>query len=78
MYGGELHTEYGRNTGMKSFVAAQQGIGMVALSRIAILVPGVVGIPIGMNRFDKRGTLERYPWLPQFKYRVHECSLFQI
>lgn len=62
--GAELFTEDGTNTGLKSINAAQNGIGMVFLSRIAMATPGLVGIPIVMNKLQKKGTLKRYPWLP--------------
>lgn len=62
--GSEILTEDGVNTGLKSVNAAQNGLGMVFLSRIAMATPGMVGIPFVMNKLQKKGTLKRYPWLP--------------
>jgi len=49
---------------LKSINAAQNCSAKVFLSRIAMATPGMVGIPVVMNRLQKKGTLKRYPWLP--------------
>ncbi|XP_069184359.1 sideroflexin-3 isoform X3 [Procambarus clarkii] len=43
--------------------AAQLGVAMVALSRILMAVPSCVLPPIVMNILEKRGTLQRRPWI---------------
>jgi hypothetical protein len=43
----------------QSKTAARQGISMVTLSRIAMAAPGMVLIPMFMDRLEKRGFLAK-------------------
>lgn len=58
----ECSTEDGIPVGA-SKTAAQQGISMVVLSRIAMAAPGMVAIPFYMNYLEKKGTLAKFPRL---------------
>ncbi|KAJ9573788.1 hypothetical protein L9F63_008825 [Diploptera punctata] len=42
--------------------AALDGIMLVTLSRIGMATPGMVIVPIFMDRLEKKGFLARYPW----------------
>ncbi len=53
-------TEDGQFVG-KSTTAATQGISMVVLSRIGMAAPGMMGIPIVMDKLEKKGVLKKYP-----------------
>jgi len=55
-----LETKEGEKVGL-SRVAAREGIAMVTASRIAMAMPGMVLIPIIMNRLDARGLFKRFP-----------------
>jgi len=55
-----LETEDGQQLGL-SKVAAREGIAMVTMSRIAMAMPGMVLIPIIMNKLDARGLFRRFP-----------------
>ena len=44
----------------ESKVAARHGIAMVTFSRIAMAAPGMVLIPLFMDRLEKRGFLAKY------------------
>lgn len=44
-----------------SSTAAKQGIAMVTLSRIGMAAPGMVLIPLLMDRLEKKGILAKYP-----------------
>jgi len=57
-----LETSDGEKIG-QSPIAARQGISMVVLSRIGMAMPGMVLIPIIMNKLDQRGLFRRMPWL---------------
>lgn len=56
----QLFTAEGERVG-ESSIAARQGIAMVTLSRILMAAPGMVLIPMFMDRLEKRGVLARYP-----------------
>nr|XP_045602399.1 sideroflexin-3-like isoform X2 [Procambarus clarkii] len=47
----------------QSKTAAKWGIGAVCVSRIMMAAPGMVLPPIVMNILEKRGTLQRRPWI---------------
>jgi len=55
-----LETSEGDKIG-ESLTAAKQGIGMVTASRIAMAAPGMVMIPLIMNKLDQRGLFKKYP-----------------
>jgi len=55
-----LETSEGEKIG-ESLTAAKQGIGMVTASRIAMAAPGMVMIPLIMNKLDQRGLFKKYP-----------------
>jgi len=55
-----LETKDGKKVGL-SKLAAREGIAMVTLSRIAMAMPGMVLIPIIMNKLDARGLFRRFP-----------------
>jgi len=55
-----LETAEGEKIG-ESLTAAKQGIGMVTASRIAMAAPGMVMIPLIMNKLDQRGLFKKYP-----------------
>eukprot|EP00088_Acartia_fossae_P003396 TRINITY_DN11424_c0_g1_i1.p1 TRINITY_DN11424_c0_g1~~TRINITY_DN11424_c0_g1_i1.p1 ORF type:complete len:315 (-),score=52.52 TRINITY_DN11424_c0_g1_i1:178-1122(-) len=57
-----LMTESGEKVG-NSKIAAKQGISMVVFSRILMASPGMVLIPLIMNKFEAKGTFKRRPWL---------------
>ena len=56
-----LQTIDGENAGESSPKAAQKGIAMVVASRIGMAAPGMIAIPIFMDRLERRGVLKRYP-----------------
>jgi len=56
-----LMTSEGEKVG-QSKIAAREGIAMVTMSRIMMASPGMVLIPLVMNRLEQRGTLRRVPW----------------
>lgn len=43
----------------ESPIAARQGIAMVTMSRILMAAPGMVLIPMFMDRLEKKGVLAR-------------------
>jgi len=55
-----LETEDGVKVG-ESVTAAKTGISMVTLSRIGMAAPGMVLIPMIMNKLDSKGLFKRYP-----------------
>jgi len=55
-----LETKNGEQVGL-SRIAAREGITMVTLSRIGMAMPGMVLIPIVMNKLDARGLFRRFP-----------------
>jgi len=57
-----LMTESGEKVG-KSQIAAKQGISMVVMSRILMAAPGMVMIPLVMNKLEMAGTFKRRPYL---------------
>merc|ERR1719289_201053 len=48
----------------ESKIAARQGISMVILSRIGMATPGMVMIPIVMNKLEQQGFFKKYPRAP--------------
>lgn len=56
-----LQTVTGAKTGENSAVAAKTGIAMVVASRIGMAMPGMIAIPMFMDRLEKRGILTKYP-----------------
>ena len=54
-----LTTERGERVGASSTSAAVQGISMVTISRIAMAAPGMLVLPIFMDKLEKRGILAR-------------------
>ncbi len=54
----QVFTADGEKIG-ESPVAARQGIAMVTLSRILMAAPGMVLIPMFMDRLEKKGVLAR-------------------
>jgi len=56
-----LTTEGGEKIGISSTTAAVQGISMVTISRIAMASPGMLLLPVFMDKLEKRGILARYP-----------------
>lgn len=57
-----LTTESGEKVG-NSKIAAREGIAMVVMSRILMASPGMVLIPLVMNKLEINGTLKKRPWL---------------
>jgi len=55
-----LETEDGVKVG-ESVTAAKTGISMVTMSRIGMAAPGMVLIPMIMNKFESQGLFKRYP-----------------
>jgi len=55
-----LETKEGEQVGL-SEVAAKEGIGMVIASRIGMATPGMVLIPMVMQKLDSRGLFGRFP-----------------
>lgn len=55
-----LETEDGVKVG-ESVTAAKTGIAMVTMSRIGMAAPGMVLIPMIMNKFESQGLFKRYP-----------------
>lgn len=56
-----LTSEKGEKIG-ESKTAARQGIAMVTLSRVLMAAPGMVLVPLVMNKLDQRGALKKIPW----------------
>ena len=54
-----LTTESGERVGVSSTSAAVQGISMVTISRIAMAAPGMLVLPVFMDKLEKRGILAR-------------------
>ena len=54
-----VFTAEGERVG-ESGTAAKQGIAMVTASRIAMAAPGMVLIPMLMDRLEKKGFLAKY------------------
>lgn len=44
--------------------AAVTGISMVVVSRIGMAIPGMTGIPIVLNYFERKGTIRHIKWAP--------------
>jgi len=42
--------------------AAKEGIGMVVASRVGMAMPGMVLIPMIMQKLDTKGLFKRFPW----------------
>jgi tricarboxylate carrier len=57
-----LSTESGEKVG-ESKIAAKEGISQVVLSRIMMASPGMILIPLVMNKLEQKGTFKRMPWL---------------
>merc|ERR1712025_1182169 len=55
-----LETKDGEMIG-SSKIAAKEGIGMVTVSRIGMAMPGMVLIPLVMNKLDAKGLFKKYP-----------------
>lgn len=55
-----VETKEGEQVGL-SKAAAKEGITMVTMSRIIMAMPGMVLIPIVMNKLDARGLFKRFP-----------------
>jgi len=55
-----LETAEGDKVG-ESVTAARTGIAMVTISRIGMAAPGMVMIPLIMNKLDARGLFKKYP-----------------
>ena len=55
-----LTTEAGEKIGVSSTTAAVQGISMVTISRIAMASPGMLLLPVFMDKLEKRGVLARF------------------
>jgi len=55
-----VETAAGERVG-ESKLAAKRGIAMVTLSRIVMAMPGMVLVPVVMNRLDRRGLFTRFP-----------------
>jgi len=55
-----LETKEGEKVGA-SKIAAREGIGMVTASRIGMAMPGMVLIPLIMNKLDAKGLFKKYP-----------------
>eukprot|EP00090_Calanus_glacialis_P047212 TRINITY_DN966_c0_g1_i1.p1 TRINITY_DN966_c0_g1~~TRINITY_DN966_c0_g1_i1.p1 ORF type:complete len:321 (-),score=104.09 TRINITY_DN966_c0_g1_i1:445-1407(-) len=55
-----LETKEGELVGT-SKIAAKEGIGMVTVSRIAMAMPGMVLIPLVMNKLETQGLFKKYP-----------------
>jgi len=55
-----LETKDGQQIGA-SKIAAREGIGMVTVSRIGMAMPGMVLIPIVMNKLDAQGLFKKFP-----------------
>lgn len=56
-----VETKEGEQVGL-SKVAATEGIAMVTASRIGMAMPGMVLIPIVMQKLDSRGLFRKFPW----------------
>ena len=48
---------------------------MVVASRILMASPGMILIPMFMDRLEKRGVLKRYPWCPA-PVQIGLCGIF--
>ena len=54
-----LTTQDGELVGVSSTTAAVQGISMVTISRVAMASPGMLLLPVFMDKLEKRGILAR-------------------
>uniref|UniRef100_A0A023GHQ6 Sidoreflexin n=1 Tax=Amblyomma triste TaxID=251400 RepID=A0A023GHQ6_AMBTT len=61
----------------ESKVAAKWAIAMVVLSRVGMAAPGMVFPPIVMNQLEKKGVLQRYPWISA-PLQVGMCGLMLV
>ena len=61
-----LTTEAGEKIGVSSTTAAVQGISMVTISRIAMASPGMLLLPVFMDKLEKRGVLARFVALNRY------------
>jgi len=59
----------------ESKIAARQGIGMVTLSRILMASPGMVLIPIFMNKLESKGVLKK---IPQWTHAPMQIALLGV
>jgi len=57
-----LETAEGEKIG-QSKIAAREGISQVVLSRVGMALPGMVAIPIVMNKLDSKGLFKSRAWL---------------
>lgn len=55
-----LETQEGKPVG-QSLIAAREGITMVVMSRVAMAAPGMVIIPMVMNKLEARGFFKKFP-----------------
>ena len=55
-----LETKEGELVGT-SKIAAKEGIGMVTVSRTAMAMPGMVLVPLVMNKLESQGLFKKYP-----------------
>ena len=65
----------GDKTGENSIRAAKKGISMVVASRIGMASPGMILIPMFMDKLEKRGILQKYPWCPA-PVQILLCGVF--
>jgi len=70
-----LQTADGQKTGEMSTKAAVKGISMVAFSRIAMAAPGMILVPMFMDRLEKKKVLAKYPRI-NAPTQVLLCGLF--
>ncbi|XP_065289685.1 sideroflexin-3 [Dermacentor albipictus] len=61
----------------ESKVAAKWAIAMVVLSRVGMAAPGMVFPPIVMNTLERKGVLQRYPWIGA-PLQVGLCGLMLV
>ncbi|KAF5304185.1 hypothetical protein FQR65_LT08079 [Abscondita terminalis] len=60
--GTPVYDDNGNRLGL-SKNAARDGIIQVTFSRVAMAAPGMVLVPVVMNRLDRLGTLRKAPWM---------------